>query len=396
MSTGATAAQFAPNKPKCNVELTPEPMVSIQLADEDEVLNTRDGSGRSKSSLYRRVWGSGPSPILLRHFQRYSLRGKGNKSKRDCSPANDTALCQATPLVFGLSQDVDTAESVIRPSMQSTPPALGIATSYQQPRNCDVNDSVHSCKSSRMNSCSSSPVVVTTRRTSDVRGKGSPAPSAAQRTQGAGVDASPASTAALTPEARPWPSPALSTSNRTPPGRARSTSVSSAAARTPEAPLPRVAYLTPGVRGSTPGSAVAYRTTASSPGPHAFTPPSGLRLSPHLGSGRKPIQYQPRGLAMVRYTAAGNSPTRSNVVATPSPGMARTLDGLLLAEDILSFLVAHAVEMAENGAQQSMQKSAGIPSSVRTTLAVVTEGDRGDAASEDDHHTVPNCRCNVM
>ncbi len=106
---------------------------------------------------------------------------------------------------------------------------------------------------------------------------------------------------------------------------------------------------------------------------------------------------------MVRYAAAasttgsvvlhGISPARSDIVATPDPGMARTLEGLLLAEELIAGFVARAVEIAESGAKQSAQSSAKVSSS-RTKLIAAVEADRVDAASEDYAH--PGCRCTVM
>ncbi|EFJ50862.1 hypothetical protein VOLCADRAFT_88215 [Volvox carteri f. nagariensis] len=270
LPTGA-AADFG-YQPAGYSDHTPQPLVSIQLADEDEDSHTPLGSSKSKGNIYRRVWGSGPSPILQRQIQRYSLRNKLNKSLGDRSSIADS------------------------------------------------------------------------------------------------------------------------------PGNA--------AYKAPETRLPRVAYLTPGTKIPAPGSPLAYRTTASSPGPNPLTPSSALKQSPAAGSGHKAIQYQPRGLAVIRHMAAastnssgawpGTSPARSDVVAKPSPTMARTLDGLLLAEDIVAALVAAAVEMAENGAKQSARSNGGTARPLRQKLAVVSEGDRADVASEYGDGKGPDCRCHVM
>ncbi|GLC72083.1 hypothetical protein PLESTF_001202100 [Pleodorina starrii] len=339
-----------------------------------------------------------------RQFQRYSLRGKLTKSIGDRASIADSLTSHDTPLAVSLRPSHDTQPTDQSPRESAPPGAspFGTAAVRQRAAYNDIGSNSRTAvsgsrasKSPGLNSASTAPAVAA--RTPEARTSTLPAATAAAavRILEPYASASTAVAAATqTPEPRTCTSPVLpvAAASRTPAGRTGASPAAAQPIRTPETRVPRVAYLTPTAKGPrTPGSAMAYRTTSSSPGPNPLTPPSAIRPSPKLGSGRKPVQYQPRGLALLRHTAAasvsgsaawpGMSPSRSDVVATPDPGMARKINEVMLAEDILAELMARAVELAESGAKRGAKDSVGV-TPPRSLLTVVSEVDRGDVECE--------------
>ncbi|KXZ53047.1 hypothetical protein GPECTOR_8g42 [Gonium pectorale] len=125
------------------------------------------------------------------------------------------------------------------------------------------------------------------------------------------------------------------------------------------------------------------------------------------------VQHQPRGVATLRLAAAAATSSgsalwsaacpRVDMVAVDDPDMKRTLDAILVAEDLVVELMERAIEVARQRVQEHEQQAAEALRRATTgragrRAAAQERGSGGEevaATEEEEQGPKPGCQCTI-